>query len=340
LIAHAPAEVWVSFPGTLSGFGPGTQMRWPDRKPAPHGLSMKQPGVELRFYRDPRCANQSWLAGGSLDRPAEGVRWERNSLVPRYHLPYDVSMVEVSETLASTDELAVWQVARRYADAKTGLPHESVLDLLGAAEAIIPAAIAPDAYRAANDVSLVPRPSALPRAWIVHEVVALSELHSHGRSAIDARTEEVLFPDGQPHDWLSTAVVEAKSHLELISNGSSRIDDEEKCLITYDGPQRVEIDVKLARSGLVVLRDRFDPDWQLSIKTNDMTREAVVMRTNRLMRGAMLPAGKHRLIYRYEPRGFWIGPMISGASILSLTLTAIVIAARRRLVRNQYASAR
>ncbi len=40
-------------------------------------------------------------------------------------------------------------------------------------------------------------------------------------------------------------------------------------------------------------------------------RRAEIFRVNRVMRGTSLPAGRHRLVYRYRPASFLIGSLVS-----------------------------
>jgi hypothetical protein len=49
--------------------------------------------------------------------------------------------------------------------------------------------------------------------------------------------------------------------------------------------------------------DVYYPDWSLTVNG----RPAGILRTNRAMRGAALPAGTHHLVFRYEPRSFRVG---------------------------------
>ena len=329
LISYAPASAWTRVPQALRALDKESRAQSPDEKALHTGATSATPADELRFYRDPRCANESWLTGSSFDRPAEGVLWESDTLASRYHLPYSVARTEAVETLAAADELAVWQCARDHADRQTGLPAPSVLDLMGARRALVPATIGSDELRVAADVAMQSRASALPRAWIVHDVIALPELRSRRRSAIAARTEEVLLPEGQSRDWLLTAVVETDEAVELPKNDRDQRDEHELCIVTYDGPQRVEVNATLARPGLVVLRDRFDSDWNLVVETAGTPRMLPVLHTNLLMRGVLLPAGNHRLIYRYRPRGFYVGAMVSLATVCAIGLVAAVTYMRR-----------
>ena len=99
-------------------------------------------------------------------------------------------------------------------------------------------------------------------------------------------------------------------------------------MVHYD-PLRVEIEAELSGPGLVVLADQFYPGWQLDVVTEGQgTRRVPIVRTGGVMRGAWLEAGRHRLVYRYRPAGFFWGAAVS--AIGWLVLGAIVVVRCRR----------
>lgn len=64
--------------------------------------------------------------------------------------------------------------------------------------------------------------------------------------------------------------------------------------------------------GLVILADVVDPGWDLTI---DGTA-APIWRTNRMMRGALVPAGEHTLVYTYRSTTFRDGALVSLAGLI------------------------
>ena len=100
----------------------------------------------------------------------------------------------------------------------------------------------------------------------------------------------------------------------------------ESCRIVRYEPLCVELEAELTRPGQVVLCDQFYPGWKLEVETAGQGRRNVeIERTNQVMRGCMLPAGRHRLIYRYRPASFLIGAI---ASALAWLVVAGVFARR------------
>ena len=83
------------------------------------------------------------------------------------------------------------------------------------------------------------------------------------------------------------------------------------------------IDVKLSRPGLVVLADVHYPGWRLTVDG----RPAVILRTNRLMSGAAVAAGSHRIVYIYEPLSVTLGCLLT---LLGIAALAGLVAWARR----------
>src|SRR5205823_1335456 len=81
---------------------------------------------------------------------------------------------------------------------------------------------------------------------------------------------------------------------------------ESVAIIKYE-PQRVELRAKLDRPGLVILADTYYPGWHLTVDG----KTASIVRANRLMRGAAVPAGEHTLVYTYDPVSFRVGAIVS-----------------------------
>ena len=77
----------------------------------------------------------------------------------------------------------------------------------------------------------------------------------------------------------------------------------EQVVVTRHEPQRVELTVSLEHPGFVILADTYYPGWHLKIDG----QPAPILRVNRLMRGAAVQSGTHRLVYTYEPNSFRIG---------------------------------
>ncbi len=93
----------------------------------------------------------------------------------------------------------------------------------------------------------------------------------------------------------------------------------ESCRVVYFDPQRVEVEATLVKPGLVVLAEQFYPGWRLQVSAaGEPGRAAPIRRAAGVMRGADLPAGRHRLEFVFRPRIVYVGAAVSAAGWLAL----------------------
>jgi hypothetical protein len=162
--------------------------------------------------------------------------------------------------------------------------------------------------------------AAMPRCWIVHSAVPIRPTARGSpqraemiRTLIGSSGSRDRDPNAFGSiDLKQTALVETDEPT-LLSGliGHPSTEPSESITITKAEPQSVEIDAKLTRPGLVILGDLYYPGWKLKIDGHP----APILRTNRMMRGAIVAAGKHQLVYDYQPDSFWIGSLVSLAGL-------------------------
>ncbi len=143
--------------------------------------------------------------------------------------------------------------------------------------------------------------------------------------------QEILFSnDSIWHDATQTvfdprrlAWTELDKQLELrpFLSGKSPLPTE-TVKVSYSGPQRVELDANLDSAGIVVLADVYYPGWKLAIDDHP----APIYKVNRVMRGAAVPQGEHKLVYTYEPRTFQVGGWITLAGLAAAVVLAVYCA--------------
>ncbi len=317
--ALAPAEAWHRTPTLADAV---------DRHAGRKGRARP-----FRVFRRPAWSPLAWRTAWSPDRLGEALRWQRDTLQPKHHLPAGIALAHVPDSMNLADYQAFLMAARRRpGEARPApLPRQEVLDAMGAAYVILAGGEVPedgerirlDATRAADleDVSLWHSAGALDRAWIVHEVERLPPLASNRLGDLVRRGRMVIDRDGQPRDFRTSAVVEAdagaisrddEAAADDVASAAAGARPGEWCRVVRYEPDRVEIEALLQRPGLVVLADQFYPGWRLEVESNGGdSRPVPILRTNRVMRGAWLPAGSHRLVYRYRPATFACGAAIS-----------------------------
>jgi len=162
-----------------------------------------------------------------------------------------------------------------------------------------------------------------PRAWVVHEGRWIEPIR--GKNKADRRPwmEEILYeadafwnsPGRVLYDPTRMAWIETDDRtavMPFLTGG--RPTPGEHVVISRHESRTVELEVTLDRPGVVVLADVYYPGWHLTIDGKD----APVLRVNRAMRGALVKAGKSRLVFTYKPRSFRVGLILSGVGVVLL----------------------
>jgi hypothetical protein len=140
-----------------------------------------------------------------------------------------------------------------------------------------------------GDVKIYENLDLLPRAYLVHEVLAAD------------REQAVALVAAGDFEPAYTAVVEGLDSFRTTAN-----DGDSATILSY-APERVVIESNSAEPALLVLSDGDDPGWQASIDGE----HAPIHRTNVLLRGVAVPAGRHLVEFAYRPapwqQGLWLG---------------------------------
>lgn len=312
--------------------------------PLPQSFPHAEGSPPVRVHRVSRWrwVPANWRRVGSADRQSEIVRWESGTLAPRYHLLWDVALIESFNTIAAQDFQALLRVARRYAIRTRNSPDELPAELANAFS--VRFLIGPPSPRTPTDAlqsAVAGEPfqvrenfDAFPRCWIAEEVVSLSALRTRDPDAVERRTEEVFFPDGQPRDLRRVAVVEGDvavgqqiTAAQKIPLGAELPPAPGVCRVLHWAPDRWEIETRLPNSGLLVINDLYAPGWTAyAVNAAGHAKRLPIIRTNRLMRGLPVPPGAHRVVLRYRPSSYMLGAIISTAAWL--TLIALVSSIR------------
>jgi Bacterial membrane protein YfhO len=134
---------------------------------------------------------------------------------------------------------------------------------------------------------------------------------------IDKALERMTRPD---FDALSTVVVDEPFTSAAAAPANARAE-----IRRYEN-EAVDVDAALDAPGTLVLADSFDAGWRAYVDG----KETRIFRANAFFRAVSLPAGKHRVEFRYEPLSFTVGAGVSLATLCGLLLwTAILQRARR-----------
>jgi hypothetical protein len=147
-------------------------------------------------------------------------------------------------------------------------------------------------------------PTVFPRAWTVHQT-ALARDDEAGRSMVN----------NGPMDLRTTAVMVGNApHLDQCGTPDqvTAIDERQSS---------VRIDVEMACTGLLVVSDNWYPGWRAQVDG----RYEGIWKVNTVIRGVVVPAGRHEVVMRYRPFSVYFG-----FALTLLGLAAAVVLQRRR----------
>jgi hypothetical protein len=179
-----------------------------------------------------------------------------------------------------------------------------------------------------SDFQVLRNRNEFPRAWVLRDARWVRPHAGLSRDARARALREMLYADDPLwHDAAMQAVdprrvawLEEDKKAELLPYLSGQPPwPSETVEVRYPSPQRVEVEARLESPGLVILADVHYPGWELTIDGTP----APIYRANRVMRGAAVPAGRHRLVYTYAPRSFRAGLVVSIAGLAVLVLLGV-----------------
>lgn len=151
-----------------------------------------------------------------------------------------------------------------------------------------------------NQTSVYENLRAMPRAWLVPEVVS-------------AKPEQVLraikssqLPDGRSYTPSQIALVEERFNFK-----AQDFDPKATAKVVKLHDTRIEVQTNSQSPAFLVLSDVYYPGWQATIDG----KARHVFQTNYVSRGILVPSGTHTIRFEFKPMSFHLGAGISAASL-------------------------
>ncbi len=167
----------------------------------------------------------------------------------------------------------------------------------------------------------VVNPNAMGNAWFVDSAAQVSSANEEIAmlDKIDLHTTAVIGPDFK---WAADAIASTqsgeKSFEDIIASSSDTV------FLTSYAPNELRYHYKVSSDRAVVFSEIYYPDgWTLK---TDSGEELNLFRANWTLRGAVLPAGEHDLVMRFEPKSYKVSSNISRASSILLILLILLSA--------------
>jgi hypothetical protein len=158
----------------------------------------------------------------------------------------------------------------------------------------------------------------LPRAWLVPRTLALAS------DDVVRAVQSGRLPDGRPFDPRNVALVEDAGGLDL-----GALDPNAQVRVTAYDPNSIELRSRSRTPAFLVLSEIFYPGWKAEIDGATVP----IVRTDYVLRGIFLPAGKHRVRFLFRPRSVAVGFALSTAALLALLGSGALRLLRRRAQR-------
>ncbi|MBI4490037.1 MAG: YfhO family protein [Deltaproteobacteria bacterium] len=144
----------------------------------------------------------------------------------------------------------------------------------------------------------------IPRVYVVPEVL------------VERDSFKILDRlSGLEFDPLKQVILE-----QTLSTSEKKSFQAEAKILRYTNNQ-VTIRASLNGSGVLVLADSFYPGWRAYVDG----KENEILRANLFFRGVPLPAGEHLVEFRYQPRSFAFGLVLSLTTLAGLVLWSVYI---------------
>lgn len=146
------------------------------------------------------------------------------------------------------------------------------------------------------------------RAYLVHDVISVNT-PEQALTAISAKNfdphKQVIIEtkpsDKNIREWKNSEPSKTEKPVESVS-------------IVTDRSNKVELKVKCAQDGMLVLTDMNYPGWQASLDN----KSTPIYQSNFLFRSIFVPKGIHTVTFTYEPLTFKIGMIMLVAFIVSV----------------------
>jgi hypothetical protein len=158
--------------------------------------------------------------------------------------------------------------------------------------------------------------AALPRAWIAYD---------WSPASAPEQSLAVLRAQRQQDD-MRRPVIEGAS---LPVGGGARMPEPTPARFAEDSDERVQLSVDAKRAGYLVLSDTYYPGWQATVDG----RRAEIQPADVAFRAVALPAGRHTVVFEYNPRSVQVGGALSLAGLVAIALGLLLTRRRTRTVR-------
>lgn len=146
-----------------------------------------------------------------------------------------------------------------------------------------------------KSVEILENPHVLPRAFFAQEVVVAKD---------EAELAQIM--EGQGFNPVQTIII--YQQIDMGNFGVGKVED-----ISMSS-NKIEISTNSDKDGLLFVSDTYDPGWRVKIDGQD----AEVIVANGALKSVFVPEGEHQVIFKYRPKPFIYGLILSSTSFVIL----------------------
>jgi len=161
-----------------------------------------------------------------------------------------------------------------------------------------------EVFRGASGIAVYENSDVFPRAWAIHDFVPIKSVNE-GRAFINDHVQ----------DLRSKAMFMGDPPRNLACQGG-----QDDVSVTKYAAERVTLQAKMTCDGMVVLSDTYYPGWDAKLDGKPVQ----IYEVDLALRGVIVPTGTHQINFRYRPRSFILGIVLTFGGLLGATLITIV----------------
>lgn len=135
--------------------------------------------------------------------------------------------------------------------------------------------------------------------------------------------QEIIQKIYDPNFDLKTLILEKQPSLKIDDVAQDDILIPQ--IIKYE-PNEVVVATNANYNSLFYLSDAYDPDWDVYIDN----QKSEVLRAHYALRAVAVPAGNHKIVFRYQPKFFYQGAIISIGSVIGLLVSSLYFVMKKR----------
>ena len=165
---------------------------------------------------------------------------------------------------------------------------------------------------------VIPNPTACGNAWFVNEIIWANTADDEMNALNAPQIGDTALPVGA-FSPLNTVVLRTRFK-EMVGNAAIGKDSSASIKLNKYGLDELSFTSTNSKEGIAVFSDIYYPKgWKAYVDD----RETPIMRANYVLRAIKVPAGNHKIEFRFKPDSFYTGQKVAFVSSILLVLLCL-----------------